>query len=664
MVRWLNRKSERDFVSRPTLVRYGVAVTSVVVALVLKLLLNPVIGQEATPFRLFLAAIVISAWFGGLLPGLFATFLTIPIVNYFFLHPVSTFTGLGPTVGSLGLFAVEGVLVSALVAALHTARGRAEAKTAEARAHQEDLRRSEERFRSLVQYASDVITVLEADGTIRYQSPSIERVLGYRPEEMVGKHAFDYVYPQDAERVWRVFTDGVDVGEPTATVEFRFRHKDCSWRYLEAIGNNLLEDPAVGGIVVNSRDVTERKRAEEVLRRSLDALLALYETGQVLSASLEREEIGLKLLEITRRVSSSSAAILSLQDGSAPLKTWRASGPEEVLASVSSDPRVEAARRETLENGTPHSIKLQQPAPETASPLTGVLLPLRVRNHTIGVMEAYGPESLGEKESVDTLGSLASQAASALENARLYEELYEREEQLEELVGKLISAQEEERRRVAYEVHDGLTQVMVAAYQYLQDFADVYPPSSEQAREELEEAIELVRRSVGEARRVISNLRPTTLDDLGLSAALRQLVSELRGEPRKVEYTESLGEERLPSEMEITLFRVAQEALTNVRKHAGKGAPVQVSLEREENIVRLTVEDEGHGFDPKNLRSGSGPGERVGLSSMRERVALLGGELVIRSEPGAGTLVVAETPLLTEVGYEGGGEHITGGENR
>jgi PAS domain S-box-containing protein len=127
---------------------------------------------------------------------------------------------------------------------------------------EEELRKSEERFRSLVQYASDIITIIGPEGIIRYQSPSIERILGYDPRELIGTNAFDYVHPEDAEQVRSAFAQALENQEVSPPVEFRFRHEDGSWRFLEAVGNNLLVDPVVSGMVVNSRDITERKQAE------------------------------------------------------------------------------------------------------------------------------------------------------------------------------------------------------------------------------------------------------------------------------------------------------------------------------------------------------------------------------------------------------------------
>ena len=238
-------------------------------------------------------------------------------------------------------------------------------------------------------------------------------------------------------------------------------------------------------------------------------------------------------------------------------------------------------------------------------------------------------------------------------------QLAERERQLEALVGKLIAAQEEERRWVAYEVHDSLIQMVIAAQRYIQTFADTHPPGSKVRSGELDRPLELVQQTVREGRRMVKGLRPTTLDDFGLVAAVRQRVEELRNEGWEIGYEETLGRVRLPSEVEITLFRVSQEALNNVRKHAQTTTACVVLTQRGRK-VRLEVRDEGRGFEPSAVLARQGPVERVGLSSMRERVALLGGEFEIRSKPGAGTSIVAEVPLPTTL--EGRGADHEGDE--
>jgi signal transduction histidine kinase len=221
----------------------------------------------------------------------------------------------------------------------------------------------------------------------------------------------------------------------------------------------------------------------------------------------------------------------------------------------------------------------------------------------------------------------------------------ERENRLQDLIRKLITAQEEERRKVSYEVHDGLAQTAAGAHQLLQAFARQHPPTSEKGSLDLARVLQLVQQTVGEARYVIADLRPTALDDFGLAAAVRLQVEKISSEGSQVDYEEALGDERLPPEVETALFRVAQEALTNVHKHA-PSARVRITLRRLNDTVRLQVRDWGPGFNPEKITDGGGPGERLGLSSMRERMALLGGHLEVHSRPGEGTEVVAEIPSV------------------
>ena len=367
------------------------------------------------------------------------------------------------------------------------------------------LKESEQRFQALVQNALDIVMVTDADGTIRYISPSVNRILGYKVEDMIGTNTAEYVHPDDSSSAFEELEAALSKpGAHPVAVETRVRHKDGSWRHLEGIANNLLDDPAVRGLVFNHRDVTDRVRAEEEVRR--------------LNETLERQ----------------------------------------------------------------------------------------VAERTVT--------------------------------------LAERERQLEKLVSKLVTAQEEERRRVAREMHDGLTQVAIAAHQHLQAFAAIQPPSSVAGRRELDRSLMLARQTVKEARLVIEGLRPTALDDFGLAIALRLLVEEFRDDGWEIGYEETLGQDRPPAEIETALYRITQEALTNAHKHA-RTAWARVLLARQESSVCLEVRDYGCGFNPSAVCPPHVPGEGMGLSGMHERITLLGGKLTIRSQPGAGTSVIAEVPL-------------------
>lgn len=161
---------------------------------------------------------------------------------------------------------------------------------------EQSLQKSEAYFRSLIENSNDIITVTEMDGIIRYQSPSIEKILGYKPEEMIGKISFDFVHPDDLPKVLDAFAQGIQNQSDSPNVEYRFRHKDRSWRILEGVGRVQIDetDQVIG--IINSRDITERKQMDEALRQSEIEYRSLFENvpdgiyrttpdGQVLSAN-------------------------------------------------------------------------------------------------------------------------------------------------------------------------------------------------------------------------------------------------------------------------------------------------------------------------------------------------------------------------------------------
>jgi len=407
--------------------------------------------------------------------------------------------------------------------------------------------------------------------------------------------------------------------------------------------NLFLEDSPLDAELVGTR-LSEGGIGCELARvQSRDAFAAAL--NQVLNSTLESEEIVARLLEIMCSVANLTVAVISRFDQEANLCVWRSAGPEDLWLRMCFTPEANAARRAMLENGEPQLFRLRRPGSE-GEDCVGLCLPIGARDRIVGILEAYGQESLAQDVMIEMVSSLTSQAASALESAWLHEELGDRERALQDLVKRLLGAKEEERRRVAYEVHDGLAHVAVAAHQNLQAFARRYAPETEQGRRELDRILGQVRTMVSDTRRVIANLRPTALDDLGLAAAISLEVERLNEEGYYVDCEEHLGNERLPKEMEIVLFRVAQEALTNIRKHA-ETKWLKIELRRRDGEVYLEVRDFGCGFDPVALETlGGRPGERVGFAGMRERVGMLGGELEIQSRPQAGTFVAAIIPLM------------------
>lgn len=148
------------------------------------------------------------------------------------------------------------------------------------------LRASEERFRSLVQNSSDIIAILDAQAAITYISPSGERILGHPPEQLIGESALQFVHPQDLSAVSEALNQVRQRPGVITSIEFRFQHQDGTYHWLEATGNNLLDNPAIQGIVINARDVSQRKQAEEEREKLIGELQAALEQVRTLSGLL------------------------------------------------------------------------------------------------------------------------------------------------------------------------------------------------------------------------------------------------------------------------------------------------------------------------------------------------------------------------------------------
>lgn len=161
----------------------------------------------------------------------------------------------------------------------------------ESKRGEEAVRASEERFRALSEYASDLVSILDARGAYRYASPSHQRVLGYAPENLQGRNVFSLIHPDDLPRVLDVFERGSRVEGTVETVELRMRHADGSWRTLEVVGATRLADPAVGGIIINAHDVTERKRVETALRASEERLRTVVTNAPIVLFAVDRDGV-------------------------------------------------------------------------------------------------------------------------------------------------------------------------------------------------------------------------------------------------------------------------------------------------------------------------------------------------------------------------------------
>jgi signal transduction histidine kinase len=244
-------------------------------------------------------------------------------------------------------------------------------------------------------------------------------------------------------------------------------------------------------------------------------------------------------------------------------------------------------------------------------------------------------------DDLDLLATLAQSATLALENARLHEE---RLAILREQLAQVTAAQEEERQRIARELHDGVGPALASLNLRLRTAAKSAQPNPA-AAEELKELADLTQANIQDIRRLIYDLRPAVLDELGLVAALREYVQRYEQEQGlQVKLSLPEGKERLPAPLETTLFRVIQEALTNAARHA-KARHVEIALDWGAAQVTLRIADDGQGFDQRAADARAKGGQHLGLWSMRERIEQLGGRLDIQSHPGASTTIQATIPL-------------------
>lgn len=280
-------------------------------------------------------------------------------------------------------------------------------------------------------------------------------------------------------------------------------------------------------------------------------------------------------------------------------------------------------------------------------------VPLRSERWVLGVMSLANQHEAGRftDRELQQAQALANQVAVGIEKAWLYREVQRREQMLRRLLERVVAAQEEERRRIARELHDETGQALTALVTGLSAVEAIMASDPPLAQERLKELLRVGLQAMDEIDRLIADLRPTLLDDLGLVAALRWLVESNKDRLPEVDLKLSLGKTRLPPHLEVELFRIAQESVKNIIRHAN-AQHVKISLRGEPNRVVLTVEDDGLGFDPLAAMDPLSPRPAWGLLGMKERAEGLGGIMMIDSRPGAGTRITVEVPLAQEVGHE------------
>jgi signal transduction histidine kinase len=271
--------------------------------------------------------------------------------------------------------------------------------------------------------------------------------------------------------------------------------------------------------------------------------------------------------------------------------------------------------------------------------------PLVFADRLVGVMAMFAGEPLSEF-TLNALASVADQIALGIQRQRAEEAFRKSGEELRLLSSQLLTAQETERGRIARELHDGIGQSLSAIKFRVEDaLGQLAKGSTESSVSTLGNLIPVIQSTVEEVRRITMDLRPSTLDDLGILATIAWLCREFQATYSTVEIKREISAEEsdVPNPLKIVLYRVLQEALNNVAKHSGANM-VTISLAKKDNTIQLTIEDNGCGFDVEEARTVESSKRGFGLGSMKERTELSGGTFVINSAKGRGTFVLASWP--------------------
>jgi signal transduction histidine kinase len=289
----------------------------------------------------------------------------------------------------------------------------------------------------------------------------------------------------------------------------------------------------------------------------------------------------------------------------------------------------------------------QQLPPENVDRTMG--MPLVIQDRVAGsiVLSIDGETMWLTPRDLSLIRTVASQLSLAVTNAMLYEEVQAREELRGELLHQIVSAQEQERQRIARDLHDGAGQMATALGLGLAAAGESLRTDPELGQRQLAELKEMSGQLVQELQRLIAGLRPSILDDLGLVPALRGVAQEFEDRTRVWTRIKVTGQRRrLRPELETIIFRIAQEAFTNVNKHADASS-LSVGLDFAPEEISLRIEDDGCGFDVKEVLR-SDVKRHWGLLGIKERVALVGGQCDILSGPGRGTTIQVTVPLSEE----------------
>lgn len=393
----------------------------------------------------------------------------------------------------------------------------------------------------------------------------------------------------------------------------------------------------------------------QILLRRNRALEAMNAVTSAVSGPLTIEEVLERALDSVLEVTGKHAAWTCLLDehGNHSRLSACVCVPAETLCPTVDQCLVSCPTKEVVQEMRPMVVPLSASCPIATAELPGgarpschVTVPLVARSEVLGLLNiaSDNPKDFGEEE-LQLLNAIGRQLGVAIDKARLLEELKQREDLRGQLLERVISAQEEERRRIARELHDETSQSLASIVVGLKAAEKTMPIDPSQSQEIMSGLRSSVSQTVKEIQNIIYDLRPTLLDDLGLIPALHWYTeSRLKEQGVEVELSIEGRPKRLPPELETTLFRVAQEAVTNVIRHA-RARQVWLNLKFDIDAASIRIRDNGHGFLVRQPASSPNGRKALGLLGIQERASLLGGKFKVRSTPGEGTELMLWIPV-------------------
>ncbi|NLI80598.1 MAG: PAS domain S-box protein [Deltaproteobacteria bacterium] len=517
---------------------------------------------------------------------------------------------------------------------------------------EERLKYFEGEYRRIFEGSKDMIFVHSRGSIFKDVNQACVETLGYDSrEELLALRSVERIYVNPLHR--RVFQEQIDRNGFVKDFETSFWKKDGSRIHCLISGTAVRDQEGrIVGYEAIAKDITARMDGVRHLLQQHQELSLLHSVAAAMNVTHELEEIlatalkkVLELLNLTM-----GCVFLVNQERSAFVLTVQQGFPKD-LVKVGYDIRFhdEALMNSLLRKDL--SIRYQRVFPpfkarlnsgQTSCELTCFLI--TTKEKASGFLALRIPKNRSMSDHVNQMmGSLGNFLGSAIENALLLQTIHRHREELRQLTARLFSSQEEERKRIAQELHDEVGSSLTGINFTLETVERSLPLNLPDVKESILDVKKQINRTYQEMRRISHRLRPAVLSDLGLEPALESCLARISKYSQiEIEFKMVGFEGRLDPELETVLYRISQEAVNNTLKHSG-ARHFKLSIVKSFPNIILLAEDNGMGFDPGSLKGSEK--RALGLLGMRERAAMLGGTFTLRSSKEKGTRIRVEIPI-------------------